>query len=813
MHSNSEQGLRAFKNSTVFERWIAGGILAVVVIAMGLLLPQLNRLRTHYSVDQFLPKNHPLLQADFEVRNRFFLEKSQPALVTLKLRDQSDWFKTSHLEKLERLTVEIREMEGIKGALSLATVQGASTSSEELSVGSLLRFPSEKERRERVINDPMLSPLLVSHDGRTTIVLVNLVESMNTDRLVEVMNSVESKLRQTFPEADVDVGGVPAIQGRLTYLVKGEIIRFMGLALVASSVVLFVVFSSPISVFVPLLAIFIVNFFVLCFMAMAGFPMTVLASTVPILAAVWVLSLCIHTMLRLVEESHRDPEEIPPGVTWLSERGNLVLRTLKPLFLPNLLTALTVCFGFGTLMTTTVPLIREFGIVVAASTLISWAVTMLLLIPLFLLMPLPRVRTFMLSETQWVGPIFRQARLMVIGTVVIGASLALFGQRLHWTAKLFDDLPKNESARVATERMDRELGGVIPLEIVIEIEPERMAEADPWNDPQALASLDILLKEWRQRPEVGSAFGLPELLRQTSGGELQAGQVSRLPASRSAIAESWFLLTMSEENPLKNYLTSDGRATRLSVHVRDVPSQRALELREELLLEARQRFPAARVTAAGMASTVHPLNNELSRALIHGFWEALAVISILLLIIFRSVRWTFVAILPNLVPAASLLGVLAIVQTPIKPGVALVFSIALGIAFNNTVYLLQRLRNLMRETGCGPDEEVIRMLRLEGNPCLVATLCVFAGFSIFLFSQFDINRTFGIYMLISLFFGLVGDLVFLPALIRWWPELLAPRREMAIRMPEAVPGLPDVLETSESHHLAGFETSLPRRTS
>src|ERR1700733_7778956 len=67
---------------------------------------------------------------------------------------------------------------------------------------------------------------------------------------------------------------------------------------------------------------------------------------------------------------------------------------------------------------------------------------------------------------------------------------------------------------------------------------------------------------------------------------------------------------------------------------------------------------------------------------------------------------------------------------------------------------------------------VAKTFHLEGNPCLVATLVVMMGFSVFLFSYFELNRTFGACMLVSIVAGILGDLVFLPALLKSAPWLL-----------------------------------------
>jgi uncharacterized protein len=175
-----------------------------------------------------------------------------------------------------------------------------------------------------------------------------------------------------------------------------------------------------------------------------------------------------------------------------------------------------------------------------------------------------------------------------------------------------------------------------------------------------------------------------------------------------------------------------------------------------------------------MGAVVHVIHNEISRELIFGFWQALFLIVILLALIFRSPRWALVAAVPNLIPPVVLLGFLAMTHTPIKPGVAIIFSIALGLAFTNTVYAMNRLRSLRRP---GRRLPVVKTFHLEGNPCLVSTLVVMMGFSVFLFSYFELNRTFGACMLVSIVAGLVGDLVFLPALLKSAPWLLESKPE------------------------------------
>ena len=174
-----------------------------------------------------------------------------------------------------------------------------------------------------------------------------------------------------------------------------------------------------------------------------------------------------------------------------------------------------------------------------------------------------------------------------------------------------------------------------------------------------------------------------------------------------------------------------------------------------------------------MGAIVHLIHDEISHELIFGFWQALLIAVILLGLVFKSARWALVASLPNLIPPIALLGYLSLTQTPIKPGIAIIFSIALGLAFNNTVYGLNRLRALRTSTRPLP---VRKAFYLEANPCLVSTLIMMFGFSVFMFSYFSLNRTFGICMIVSILAGVIGDLVFLPGMISIFPRLLGHSR-------------------------------------
>jgi hypothetical protein len=729
--------------------------LLLIGVVAGIKAREVN---TQYDLDQFLPEGHPALARDLEARRQFGVDPQQPLLVTLE-RSRGDWLQRSGMVALERATRAVAQVSGVTQVQSLATVESVREVDDQLVVAPTAKgWKGRLSERRAISSNRLLSPSLVSKDGRSALLVVRL-DDLHNEQLMHLMGQVRQALEQALPNDRVALGGVPAIQIQLTELVKSELLSSMGLALLLSVVAILLVFRTWSAIVIPLTAISLNLAFLLALMAQFGWRMTALAITIPILVSVVVLSLVVHTLLRLAEEQQLKGQS---STATEGERFKLVWGVLRELALPNALTALTTALGFATLALTDVPLVREFGLAVSVTMVVSWVLTQLCLFPLALLLPIPEVRSWAATKAEWSSILFWKARWTSIGLLAVCAVCVWAGQSLSFSARLFDDLPTTSEARRATERIDRKLGGTVPIEILV-----TLPKGQTWTELSALKRLDSWSERLRSQVELGSVMTLADVVR-------QANQ-RRLPATEASLQETLFLMSLSGQETLRSVVSEDRRTVRLAARFRDVPGDRLQSLVGRIESSIRTNFPGAEFQAAGMGATIHTMNNGLSRELILGFWPALAVISVLLFATLRSVRWTLVAILPNLLPTAILLGILAWMETPIKPGLAIIFSIALGIAFNNTVYLLERLRHIIATTGSSVREAIQIAVKLETHPCLISTFCLLVGFVIFLFSDFSINQTFGTYMIVSLGLGLVGDLIFLPALIYAFPQILEER--------------------------------------
>jgi hypothetical protein len=715
-----------------------------------------------YSVKQFQPPHHELIEIDAKQRARFQLPEYEPifALVTLEDRLPGTWLELERVAKLKALVEGLEKREGVTRVISLATIEGASSSKEGITVGRLLELTPPEKWAERVLQDPILTPQLITPDARTAVVAIWIVEGASDKLSTAIQTEVRKNLEDTFPGTKIRLGGVPAVQMEMSKVLGRELTNFLFLSLVASLCTLLLFFRSLSSIVIPLVLIVLANLLSLGWMAAAGMTFSVLTSSLPVLVALTVVSMSTHTMMRFASDwqlALRSGENPNPL--------RVLLHSYTGLLGPNTLTAITTAIGFFAISFANIPLIRQYGISVGVSIFVCWFVVMGALLPLLALFPVPIVRHWTEKRATWAVWVTTYYREVLVGVGTLCACMLWFGKDLNWSARLFDDLPESYESRATTEFVDQKLGGMIPFDLIIEKDEENV-----WNDPAAIAKLDQLAKKLRATKGIGAVTGPQDFLR--AAGKVQGRD---LASTRQEAAEYGLLYGFAEENIYKRYLTVDGRAARLNMRLNDIPAAEMTKVAKEAKAQAEAMFPGWKITPAAMATTVHELNNELCKELIFGFWQALIAISVVLTLVFRSVRWTIVAALPNLVPVIVLLGAIAIFGTPVKPGIALIFSIALGISFDNTVYLLGRLR-LLRDRSKQGEINVMKAWYQEGNLCLFSSIALAAGFLVFMASFFSVNQQFGFYMVVAIAGGLIGDLVLLPAMLAAFPGMVKDKK-------------------------------------
>jgi hypothetical protein len=102
---------------------------------------------------------------------------------------------------------------------------------------------------------------------------------------------------------------------------------------------------------------------------------------------------------------------------------------------------------------------------------------------------------------------------------------------------------------------------------------------------------------------------------------------------------------------------------------------------------------------------------------------------------------------------------------PLKVTTALIFTIAYGIAVDDTIHFLNSYR-LNKKIFLDRNEALLQTIIKMWRPMLYTSLVLFSGFMIFTLSEFSSISTLGVLVSSSLVVALLADLLFLPALLK-----------------------------------------------
>ena len=154
----------------------------------------------------------------------------------------------------------------------------------------------------------------------------------------------------------------------------------------------------------------------------------------------------------------------------------------------------------------------------------------------------------------------------------------------------------------------------------------------------------------------------------------------------------------------------------------------------------------------------------LLRDLFRSFLSAFVAVAVVMMLVLRSVPGGFVAMFPNLFPTVALFGAMGLLREPLDIGSVMTASVALGIAVDDTMHLLSRF-GAQRARGLGPLRASYGAIRQCGPAMTQTTLVCGLSLLIYWLSDFVPTSRFAVLMFGLLTAALVGDFIFLPAIL------------------------------------------------
>ena len=432
---------------------------------------------------------------------------------------------------------------------------------------------------------------------------------------------------------------------------------------------------------------------------------------------------------------------------------------------PVFLTSLTTAIGFLSLNASDSPPFRVLGNLVAFGVLCAFIYSLTLLPALLSVLPLrPRaVRAGQPAFFDRFADFVVRRRSVLLWCSAILAIFFITGiPRLELTDNWTKYLGERYEFRTDTDFVIDNLTGMEALEYSLDSGTEGGI-----TEPAYLRKVDAFAEWFRDQPEVSHVKAFPDIMKRLNK-NMHGDDPGfyRLPEDPDLAAQYLLLyeLSLPFGRDLNNQIDIGKSATRMTVVMRSLTSQAQRELDARALDWLRANAPGLTGGASGISIVFAHLSQRNIKSMLTGTIAAMALISLILIFVFRSLRIGLLSLVPNFIPAAMSLGLWGFMVGSVGLAGSVMTAIAFGIVVDDTIHFLTKYLRSRRE-GCDAPEAVRAAFRTVGHALWTTTAVLALGFLVFASSGFEVSWALGLLVTLTIVFALLADFLLLPSLL------------------------------------------------
>ena len=811
-----QQLITLYKN-TVIEKPIIGIVLSVLLVSfLGFFVKDF---KLDASADSLVLENDKSLEYYRSIKARY----GSDDFLIITYSPYQDMFSDPVLDDIDRLKKKLKKIDRVDKILSLLDVplissppltykqiqdrtpilRDAQTDREmakaELSQGvlykNLIMNPQAKTTAIQVIfkRDDKYQKLLSERnrlrEKRLTKGLLfeekKILEEVSvkfkqySDRLQTRVNediiAVRKILDQHRNMAKIHLGGVPMITADMIDYISNDIKVFGGAVLLLIIFLLSLVFRKIHWVVIPIIICFAASFSMTGLLGMMDWRVSVVSSNFISLMLIITLSLTVHLIVRYRELHKNNPTDSQQQLVW---------QTVKSKAEPAFFTAITTMVAFASLVISGIRPVMDFGWMMIMGILLSLILSFVLFPSVAVLMKpgrIPKENDITSKITLFFSAMIKRSGFTVIGFYLLLALLSVAG--MSWLSvenRFIDYFKKDTEIYQGMVTIDRELGGTTPLDVIIDPDSDyyefikEMAEdgvdtesagisgSSYWFDIFTLETVDKVHHYLDSLPETGKVLSMSTTMKLLTslneGKELENIHLSvmykRLPDD---IKETLF----------SPYMSSDGNQIRFSIRVFDSDENlKRQQLLEKIKSDLNEKFnfETSQVKLSGMMVLYNNMLQSLFQSQILTLGFVFVAIMLMFMLLFQSLRLSMIAIVPNLVAAGFILGLMGWLGINLDIMTITIAAITIGIAVDDTIHYVHRYVEEYH-TDQNAWAAVERCHKSIGKAMYYTTVTISLGFSVLVLSNFLPTIYFGLLTGFAMIIALIADLTLLPLLL------------------------------------------------
>jgi predicted RND superfamily exporter protein len=361
--------------------------------------------------------------------------------------------------------------------------------------------------------------------------------------------------------------------------------------------------------------------------------------------------------------------------------------------------------------------------------------------------------------------IFRNQKTIIVttGLLIVLSIIGVYNIKVNNI--LLEDLSDSVKIKQDFNFFDKHYSGVRPLELSIEIKNKNKTVWD-YDIMKQLNDVDLFLKKEYHAGFMYSPAMLTKTINKALNDEI-SGE-GKFPTQEEYESVKKQLIENKKNKDIKRIITVDGRYARINGKINDIGSIVVNEQNKHFkeFLKTHINSNDIEIKITGAAHLVDRNNEYMVSNMTQGFLFSIIVIALLTYFLHRSWRMVLVFILPNFIPLLIIAGIMGFAGIELKAATSLVFSIAFGVATDDTIHFISRLKI---ELGYGKSliYAFKRTYFETGKPIVLTTFILMGGFISLMVSDFQSTFYFGFLICITIIIAVIADLFLLPVLLFW----------------------------------------------
>jgi predicted RND superfamily exporter protein len=731
-------------------------VLLFVVLFSALCLYNIRTLRFDYDFEAFFPNEDHELELYNKFRNTFEHD-NEFALVAVE--SNKGIFNKPFLLRVDSLTKVFSELQYIQKVTSPTNLKNVDLGGLMPTQMRTLHFEDEslyKDDSISIYNSPHLVGSFFPLNGKSVTIYIKTQDALKKRQADSLAFSIENALSKFHFDEVHYVGRIFAQKVYLTNLQK-EFALFLLLSLAVVIIFLWFSFKSVYGVVVPMSICIISILWTLGIMSFVGKPVDIMTVMLPTMIFIAGMSDVVHFFSKYFEELAKG-----------TERKHIHQLILKEVGFPTFLTLITTVVGFLSLLFSSIVPIREFGIYTSVGVIIAFILSYTML-PALLHFFTPKKlvtvhqhnnRTYNAMRTGlfW---IFRNQKTILLITSVVTILSVIGISKIRTNHILLEDLSEKVKIKQDFNFFDKNYSGVRPLELKVSLKDTTKNIWD-YDILKQLNGVDEFIQKEYNAGFMLSPSSLVKTIHRNTSGQTKAGFPDK--EDFDPIAEQ--LKSNRKNKDVQRVMTSNGKTARISAKIRDIGSIIIAGHNDHLneYIRTKTDTNAIRFEITGAAHLLDRNNEYMVDNMTQGFIFSIVIIAILTFFLHRSWRMVLVFIIPNVIPLVIIGGIMGFAGIELKAATSLVFSIAFGIATDDTIHFISRLK-IELAYGKSLMYAFKRTYFETGKPIILTTFILLGGFMSLMISDFQSTFYFGFLICITIVIAVLADIFLLPVLL------------------------------------------------